>query len=29
MTQKEKIISRLNKGFGFDFPMDVNIKTHQ
>ena len=29
MTKKEKIISRLNKGFGFDFPMDVNIKTHQ
>ena len=29
MTSKEKIIRRLNKGFGFNIPLDAEIKTHQ
>lgn len=29
MTTKEKIIRRLNKGFGFDIPIDANWKTHE
>ena len=28
MTTKEKIIKRLNKGFGFDIPIDASWKTH-
>lgn len=29
MTTKEKIIRRLNKGFGFNIPIDANWKTHE
>lgn len=29
MTVKEKIIKRLNKGFGFDIPLDAKWKTHE
>ena len=29
MTVKEKIINRLNKGFGFDIPLDAEWKTHE
>ena len=28
MTVKEKIIKRLNKGFGLDIPLDAQWKTH-
>ena len=28
MTVKEKIINRLNKGFGFNIPLDATWKTH-
>ena len=29
MTVKEKIINRLNEGFGFDIPTDATWKTHE
>lgn len=29
MTIKEKIIKRLNRGFGFDIPLDANWHTHE
>lgn len=29
MTTKEKIINRLNKGFGFNIPKDAKWLTHQ
>lgn len=29
MTVKEKIIKRLNKGFGFEIPLDTKWKTHE
>ena len=29
MTQKEKIIRRLHKGFGYDIPFDAKWKTNQ
>ena len=28
MTVREKIIKRLNKGFGFEIPIDAKWKTH-
>ena len=29
MTQKEKLIRRLHKGFGYDIPLDAKWKTNQ
>ena len=29
MDVKERIIKRLNKGFGFDIPQDANWNTHE
>ena len=29
MTQKEKLIRRINKAFGFNIPLDAVWKTHQ
>ena len=29
MTTKEKIIKRLNDGFGFSIPLDARWKTHE
>ena len=29
MKTSEKIIQRLNKGFGFNLPLDTKFKTHQ
>ena len=29
MSAKEKIIKRINDGFGFNIPLDAKFRTHQ